>query len=154
MLHYTSETIIKLRSIVAKYGEDQNWWPSSFFKDFSKTSIDYDFPRLNNAPLILATDLIRNVIDRKVGNHKYHLFRLGIKYEEVIHQKLLNSELDLEFDLTELESISNFISVNIKPGPKNIGSIQDLEEDGTLQIMAAEYLAAFKNNYEVHPYLN
>jgi len=146
--------IVRIRKIVAIAGEEKDWWPSSFFKESSKTFIDYDFPKLNNADLILATDLIRNIVDSKVGSHKYHLFRLGTKYEEKIHQKLLSDKLDSSFDLFELEKISNAIAVNNKPGPKNIGSLQDLEADGTLQVMAAEYLAAFKNNYEVHPYLN
>ena len=33
-------------------------------------------------------------------------------------------------------------------------ALQDLEAEGTLEVMAAEYLSAFKNDYQVHPYLN
>lgn len=150
----TLDIIIRLRMIIARKGESEKWWPSSFFKDSSKTFIDFDFPKLKNADLILATDLIRNVMDAKVGNHKYHLFRLGVQYEEKIHQKLLTEELRLEMNLEALEQLSNSIAVNSNPGPKNIGSLQDLEIEGTLETMAAEYLSAFKNKYEVYPYLN
>lgn len=148
------KNLIKLRTIVAINGEINAWWPSSFFKESSATFIDYVFPKLNNANLILATDLIRNVIDKKVGSHKFHLFRLGIQYEEKIHHLLLNNEFELSTDLDELEKISESIIANNKPGPKNIGALQDLENEGTLQVMAAEYLSAFKNDYQVYPYLN
>ncbi|MEZ5044076.1 MAG: BrxE family protein [Saprospiraceae bacterium] len=152
-----TEQILKLRIAVAQLGEINNWWKSSFFTESTSTFLDYIFPKLNNSQIIGASDLIRHVIDHKVGAHYHHLFRLGINYEEQIHRKLLSLELknykveDL-FDM--LDEVSQGLIVRKSEGPKNIGAIQDLENEGTVQVMAAEYLSAFKNNYQVHPYLN
>lgn len=151
------DQILKLRIAVAQLGEKNNWWKSSFFVDSSSTFLDYIFPKLKNPQIIGASDLIRQVIDHKVGAHYHHLFRLGINYEEQVHRKLLSSELknyQTEDLLNILEEISQGLIVGKSEGPKNIGAIQDLENEGTIQVMAAEYLSAFKNNYQVHPYLN
>lgn len=152
-----TEQLLKLRISVAHLGETNKWWKSSFFKEDSNTFLDYIFPKLNNSKIISASNLVRQVIDQKVGAHYHHLFRLGINYEEQIHRKLLASELkDFNNDdlLNILEGISQGLIVKKSEGPKNIGAIQDLESEGTVQILAAEYLSAFKNNYQVHPYLN
>lgn len=157
MKNNTLDSLIQLRKIVAIYGERQKWWPSQFFNSDSQTFIDYNFPKLKNANLILATDLIKNIIDHKVGSHKYHLFRLNIQYEEKIHKELLTTEIKIyktEELLNFIEELSQGLVVKHSGGPKNIGAIQDLENEGTIQVMAAEYLSAFKNNYQVYPYFN
>jgi hypothetical protein len=151
------DQILRLRIAVAHLGELSDWWKTSFFEGSSGTFLEYIFPRLNNAHIIGASDVVRNVIDHKVGAHYYHLFRLGINYEEQIHRRLLSTELNnyTKEDLFKiLEEIAQGLSIKKSEGPKNIGAIQDLESEGTIQVMAAEYLSAFKNNYQVTPYLN
>ena len=152
-----TERILKLRIAVAQLGEKNKWWKSAFFTESSSTFLDYIFPKLNNSQIIVSSDLIKHTIDQKVGAHYHHLFRLGINYEEQIHRKLISSKLknyQTEDLLNILEEISQGLVVGKSEGPKNIGAIQDLENEGTIQVMAAEYLSAFKNNYQVHPYLN
>jgi len=156
-MDHITEQILQLRIAVAQLGEANNWWKSSFFTESSSTFLDYIFPKLNNSQVIGASDLIRQVIDHKVGAHYHHLFRLGINYEEQIHRKLLSSALKSytkEDLLNILEEIAQGLIVGKSEGPKNVGAIQDLENEGTIQVIAAEYLSAFKNNYQVYPYLN
>ena len=52
-----------------------------------------------------------------------------------------------------LQALANSVSVDIAKGPKNIGNIQELDQD-LIQAFAAEYLSADLNDYETYPYLN
>ena len=51
------------------------------------------------------------------------------------------------------EQTADGLSVDKNPGPKNIGTSDKVNTD-LLQVFAAEYHAAFKNGFQVHPYLN
>ena len=52
-----------------------------------------------------------------------------------------------------LNEFSRSLSVDVAQGPKNIGSINDID-DNLIQAFAAEYLQACESNYVVYPYLN
>ena len=97
---------------------------------------------------------VRYFIDSKVGANYYHLFRLPMSIEELIKKKGEKSiKLSEKEAINLLSNIANNLSVNNNSGPKNIGSIDNLDND-IIQVFAAEYLNAFNNDYTVHPYLN
>ena len=104
-----------------------------------------------------AFDAIKSIIDKKVGPNNFHLFRLSINYEEQIHNQLLKGDFDkyLEIDgaINLLKEFSKNLSVDAFQGPKNIGSVNEVDDD-LIQAFAAEYLKACDNNYESYPYLN
>ena len=146
-----------LRSAVAFLGAKNKWWSSSFFDSGSKEFLTYIFPKSNNVQLNCALDVVRQKTDAQVGANYYHLFRLKVVYEELINEQVTQLKDELfttEMDaLAVLNRIAGDLIVTEAPGPKNIGVIDELDEN-LVQAFAAEYLSAFKNNYIVHPYLN
>tara|TARA_R100000935_G_C2723760_1_gene119067 strand:- start:54 stop:527 length:474 start_codon:yes stop_codon:yes gene_type:complete len=151
------ENIVKLRASVAFLGEKNKWWQTKFFDSSSKEFLTYIFPRSKNPQLTQAVEAIQHKVDSEVGANYYHLFRLKITYEELIKDRINSVVLD---KITSNEDAENILSqiaggvaIDEAPGPKNIGTIDNLDES-LIQAFAAEYLAAFKNQYVVHPYLN
>lgn len=151
------ENIVKLRASVAYLGEKNEWWQTKYFDSSSKGFWAYIFPRSKNPQLTQASEAIQHKVDAEVGANYYHLFRLKITYEELIKSKIDSAPLD-EITTKEvaeeiLAEVAAGVAVDEAPGPKNIGSIDELDES-LIQAFAAEYLAAFKSGYVVHPYLN
>jgi hypothetical protein len=145
----------QLRVSIAMIGETKKWWNTKFFDSTSNTFVNYIFPRSENANKIIAGEIIQRIIDEKVGANHYHLFRLSINQEEEIHKFLKSENIDVKntndaFQI--LEDISEELSIDKTPGPKNIGTIEQFDNN-VIQAFAAEYLAAFRNDYETYPYL-
>jgi hypothetical protein len=119
--------------------------------------MSYAFPKSKKIQSNAALDALRFSIDKEVGSNYYHLFRFPISVEEMIYKNSypsISNLFDSENSALELLSImSNGLIIDYRPGPKNIGSIDQLDDD-IIQVFSAEYLNAFKNNYKVHPYLN
>jgi hypothetical protein len=156
----TKENINNLlltRVAVAVLGEKNGWWNTKFFSMSSKSFLDFVFPRSKNIQYTVSFDAIRTIIDEKVGPNNFHLFRLSINYEEQIHHQLGNSDFNeyLSPDKSRelLMNLSKNLSVDEANGPKNIGNINDLDDD-LIQAFAAEYLKADEMNFETYPYLN
>ncbi|WP_166386798.1 BrxE family protein [Polaribacter sp. 11A2H] len=156
----TKENINNLlltRIAVAVLGESKGWWKTKFFASSSKSFLDYVYPRSKNIQYTVAFDAIKSVVDEKVGPNNFHLFRLSINYEEQIHHQLglSNFEEYLSIDKSRelLINLSKNLSVDEAKGPKNIGNINDLDDD-LIQAFAAEYLKADEKDYETYPYLN
>ncbi len=148
--------IAKLRVAVAILGESKGWWKTIFFDSNSDAFLDYIFPKSKKANQISACDVVQKIIDQKVGANNYHLFRLSINYEEQIHSLLKKGEVTIssvDNAFHTLKEISEGLSVDQNPGPKNIGSIDQLDQT-TIQAFAAEHLSAFQNDYQIYPYLN
>ncbi|WP_027137226.1 BrxE family protein [Gaetbulibacter saemankumensis] len=156
----TKENINNLlltRVAVAVLGEKNGWWKTKFFNESSKIFLNFTFPRSKNVQYAAAFDAIKSIIDKKVGPNHFHLFRLSINYEEQIHNQLLKGDFDeyLSFDKARelLNEFAKSLPVDIAQGPKNIGSINEID-DNLIQAFAAEYLKAFESNVTVYPYLN
>lgn len=151
------ENLLLTRIAVAVIGENKGWWKTNFFGESSKSFLNYVFPRSKNIQYSAAFDAIKEIVDERVGANNFHLFRLSINYEEQIHHLLKDTHFEdyLSEDRAReiLQTLANGISVDIAKGPKNIGNIQELDQD-LIQAFAAEYLNADKNNYETYPYLN
>lgn len=150
----TIENLINVRNAVGYLGEKKDWWKSSFFESSSGDFLRYIFPKTNKDQSYFATFPIKNKIDEIVGANYYHLFRLPSSYEESIEKAYRGHNLETESNALEvLEKYADDLLINQNAGPKNIGSVEHLNNE-TIQVFAAEYLSAFKNNYQVHPYLN
>lgn len=146
-----------LRIAVAYLGESKKWWRSDFYKPDSEIFIDFVFPKSKHANIIASFEVASSEIGKHVGVNYYHLFRLGIKNEELIYRSIQEMEVNIKSDeeaLEMLKQISEGIGIDESPGPKNIGSIEQLFEGDIVAVMAAEFFAAFKDNYKVYPYLN
>ena len=146
-----------IRVAVGILGEKYHWWNTNFFDKNSQSFFDYIFPKSGSAFQICACDAIQHHLDNKVGANYYHLFRLPIQFENSINNYIRSEALDIKNEedaKTILQQISESMSVSKAPGPKNIGSIDQLEDASTAKVFAAEYLAAFQNSYETFPYLN
>jgi len=156
MNKHTEFKLAKLRIAVALLGEENSWWGTKFFKEESNAFLDYIFPRSKKAKQICSSDVVQKIVDQKVGANHYHLFRLSINHEEHIHGLLKKDEIrikNVDEAFKVLQEISEGLSVDQTPGPKNIGSLDQLDQNA-IQAFAAEYLHAFMNNYQVYPYLN
>lgn len=149
--------LLLTRVAVAIIGEAKGWWDTKFFNESSKAFLNFTFPRSKNVQYASAFDAIKSIIDKKVGPNNFHLFRLSINYEEQLHNQLIKGDFDkyLEIDKAKgvLKEFANNLSVDATQGPKNIGSINEID-DNLIQAFAAEYLKADESSYEVHPYLN
>lgn len=151
------DKIINLRNVVAYLGEKKTWWNSQFYESSSKAFLSYVFPKSKNTEFSCSSRSARNFVDNQVGATYYHLFRLPLSVEELIDKnqktalvKTIDSE---ETAINLLFEISNGLATDENKGPINIGSTDQLNEE-MLQVFASEYLNAFKNNFQVHPYLN
>jgi hypothetical protein len=149
--------LLLTRVAVAVIGEELGWWDTKFFNESSKAFLNFTFPRSKNVQYASAFDAIKSIIDKKVGPNNFHLFRLSINYEEQIHNQLIKGDFDkyLEIDKAKdvLKEFANNLVVDSTQGPKNIGSVNEID-DNLIQAFAAEYLKACDNNYESYPYLN
>lgn len=151
------KNIIEIRTAVSYLAEKNKWWETHFHEPSSKDFLGYIFPKSRNTQFSCSIVVTRNFIDSQVGAKYYHLFRLPISFEELLHKNEIASIVEPmeseEAAITLLAHTADSLSVNSDGGPKNIGSVDELDHD-LMQVFAAEYLSAFRNNYIVHPYLN
>tara|TARA_Y100000813_G_C24120950_1_gene332640 strand:- start:370 stop:843 length:474 start_codon:yes stop_codon:yes gene_type:complete len=149
--------IIYLRAAVSYLGEKRSWWNSNFHDSSSEDFLKYIFPKSSNTQFLCSCIATRDSIDNEVGANFYHLFRLPMSVEELINNKAksigINSYKSEEEALKTLKEKAINLSSDGKGGPKNIGSIDQINED-LIQVFSVEYLTAFQNDYKVHPYLN
>jgi hypothetical protein len=149
--------IIELRHAVAYLGERKSWWNSKFYDTSSKDFLAYIFPKSKNTQYSCSIVSTRDFIDNQVGASYYHLFRLPMLVEELINKNGIDANSNIiESDddaLNVLARKASGLSIDGNSGPKNVGSV-DLLNNDIIQVMAAEYFNAFKNDYKVHPYLN
>lgn len=150
--------ILQLRCAVSYLYEQKAWWDTNFYDPDSKAFLSYIFPKSNNSQPSAAFDVFRHLIDKEVGSAYYHLFRLPVSMEEKMFQNL---DYLSNFEFNSVNGALDFLSntangLTVIPdsgtGPKNIGSVDKLNEN-ILAVIAAEYYSAFTHNYKVHPYL-
>ncbi len=148
--------IIDLRAAVSFLGEKKSWWNSNFHDSSSVDFLTYIFPKALNTQFLCSCISTRNYIDNEVGANYYHLFRLPMTVEEQISNTAKVANIKLykreEEALLLLKTKTRELFSDGKGGPKNIGSIDEINED-IIQAFSVEYLSAFKNDYKVHPYL-
>ena len=149
--------IIDLRAAVSFLGEKKSWWNSKFHDSSSKDFLAYIFPKSENTQFSCSNVSSRHFTDNEVGANYYHLFRLPMSVEELVNNNKKNRSIT-SFESEEnakqsLQGLATNLSSDGKGGPKNIGSSAQLDNE-LIKVFAAEYLNAFENDYQVHPYLN
>ena len=151
------QNIIDLRAAVSFLGEKKSWWSSNFHDASSKDFLTYIFPKSLNNQFSNSSIATRNHIDNEVGANYYHLFRLPLTFEELINDRIkvtiLSSIQSEDEALQVLKEKALSLTSDGKGGPKNIGTVAEINED-IIQGFSSEYLSAFLNDYKVHPYLN
>ena len=151
------QSIIDLRAAVSFLGEKKSWWNSNFHDASSKDFLDYIFPKSLNSQFSSASISTRKLIDKEVGANYYHLFRLPLTIEESINNRIKVKEINQfqseEEALRVLKEKALSLTSDGNGGPKNIGTVAEINED-VMNVFSAEYLSAFQNDYKVHPYLN
>ena len=149
--------LLKLRFVVGYLIEDKKWCDTNFHKSSSKDFLTYIFPKSANTQFSCANISSRHLTDNEVGANYYHLFRLPMSVEELVDNNeksaTIHSFEPEENALQLLKKLAANLSSDGKGGPKNIGSSDQLDHE-LLEVFAAEYLNAFENDYQVHPYLN
>jgi len=148
--------IIVLRAAISFLGEKKSWWNSNFHDSSSKDFLAYIFPKSKNTQFSCSNVSSRQFIDNEVGANYYHLFRLPMSVEELVNNNKNKTICFFEFEENAkkaLKELAANLSADGKGGPKNIGTSDQLDNE-LLQVFAAEYLNAFENDYQVHPYLN
>ena len=151
------KNIIELRAAVSFLGEKRSWWNSNFHDTSSKDFLRYIFPKSTNTQFSCSNVSSRHFTDNEVGANYYHLFRLPLAVEELLSNKAkvanLSSFKSEDEALQILKEKALGLHSDGKGGPKNVGSIDQINED-LIQVFSVEYLNAFQNDYHVHPYLN
>lgn len=143
-----------LQKCVSYLGENKNWWNSSFHDSSSADFLSYIFPKTAKTKGQFSNFPARHFLDAQVGANHYHLFRFPVLLEEALTKS--KSELVIQTEKEALNTLKEKainLSSDGKGGPKNIGSIDQINED-LIQVFSVEYLTAFQNDYKVHPYLN
>lgn len=154
------DNIIKLceiRIAIALLGEKKAFWNSEFYHEDSKSFLDYIFPRSKNANVFASFEVASAEIDKHIGANYFHVFRLGVKNEELLFRTIEEQNISLDNEdkaFKVLEKYSEGMSIETSSGPKNIGNIDHLFDGDLISVIAAEYLHAFKGSYQVFPYLN
>lgn len=142
-----------LRKCVSYLGEKKYWWNSSFHDSISADFLLYIFPKTAKTIGHFPNFPARDFLDAQVGANHYHLFRFPVSLEEALTKSKSELVIQTEDDAIKLlKEVADGLSVDNNPGPKNIGTSDKVNTD-LLQVFAAEYHAAFKNGFQVHPYL-
>ena len=88
------EDLIMLRALVGFLGEKPqfNWWDTNFLSETGLKFLGITFPRSSLAAGINSvTAAARRVHDGRIGKKGvYHLFRLPLGIEQIIHESLTN----------------------------------------------------------------
>lgn len=163
----TLTTIARLRILVACLGEttDPAWWKTSFFSEQSEVFLGPIFPRSQWAARTNAvSECAARIHDAHIGvsQRVFHLFRLPEFAEQAISENLTGGKSS--------ETISKLIntgsaaldklrihagnSPRTKPGPARICDIDSLLTGRAAGAIAAAYVHAAENSYQVFPYFS
>src|SRR5690606_30231241 len=85
--------IIYIRGAVSYLAEQNEWWDTHFYEASSIDFLAYIFPKSKNIQFSCSSIATRHFIDAQVGANYYHLFRLPVSFEELIHKRETTSEI-------------------------------------------------------------
>ena len=162
------QAILSLRILVLVLGEAQHagWWRSGFLSPVGLRHLSYIYPRsILSAAVRAAGRAAKSVHDSSIGiGNVHHLFRLPQNMERQLDDLLEESESSLldrfgpilsqrEKLLDEFGQLSGMVGADrSQPGPRRMGTIQELQRPETVQQLAAAYRAAFHDGAKVFPY--
>jgi len=153
--------LITLRQIVSGLGAHRNWWPDESQLTQRRDYLGYVVPKTKElAAFVLESEIARQYHDQAVGPGQYHLFRLSEDLERSIYQTFRQEASQFALDQTKpgellarLAGLAANQAAEPHPGPVLLGSIQDIDDDTTLAVLARHYQLAFSSGHRVFPYL-
>lgn len=159
-----TEAILQLRLLVGFLGERAQfgWWPTSFYEQSSRLFLEPVFSKTSRlAQYHGVMEAARRLHDEHLSVRSYHLFRLPEELEQDIHALIQspNGENQTTRSPHSKEDALNAMAVlapnaaKLAEGPKLIGGIADIDSPNAIQLFAAAYLSAFKQNLKTYPYL-
>lgn len=161
-------SVVRARLVVAALGEAASppWWMSIATTPSGGRMLARLFPRTSSlARFETSCRSAAAVHDQRVGNDRYHLFRLPPSDEASIFEalrtpqtvELLRELLEPERAVSEwlhlLEELDGSGEVPVAPGPLHCGNASGLRRGGTIQRMCSAYLGGFRSSKQVYPYI-
>lgn len=141
-----------LRKLVLLGFEENSWYAQKVLTSNSDTFLEYILPKTKvKASLNLASKIACLEHDENIKGNRIHLFRLPQNIEIMIDNVVIEIHTDNIID--ELTKLTSDIAVETNKGAFNIGSINELQSDYIIQVIAKQYLEAFKGGYKTYPYL-
>ena len=156
--------LAQMRAVVGYLGEREQsaWWQSSFFAPGSRAFLTPMFSRT----YVLAqcggvTKAAAAIHDERIGvGNVYHLFRLPADLEQSLHQAMQESKVcqDIQDILSTQETALAFLQeqadepITAGVGPVLVGSVHDLRDLSRWRTVAAHYVEAFRQSWEIYPY--
>ena len=149
-MNYTKYQI--LRQLVLLGMEQFEWVGQKTLTGHTRNFLSYALPRTyEKATFQLALEIAVNEHDKNLQGNMVHLFRFPQGDEQVLFSEpTAQNDVDV---LAKLEELAESISIETSPGPINIGSVSELDDQILLNSFARHYAEAFKNNYKTYPYL-
>ncbi len=142
----------RLRQLVLLGMEKHDWVNQETLTGHTKDFLNYVFPRtFEKATFQLAKEIATKEHDKNIQGNMTHLFRFPQSDEQELFNKSISYDnLDI---VAKLEELAEGIAIETGPGPINIGSVSELDDQILLNSFARHYADAFKNNYKTYPYL-
>jgi hypothetical protein len=161
----TAHDLYSLRVVIAAIGERTNppWWRTQFLTDVGLRTMTRIFPRTGiQSGIDSASKAARREHNSRIGNGRYHLFRLPATVESnvaaVQHTDNVSEELssllagELAALLARLERLVNGRAIKAIEGPVSLGDSTRLYHREVIQELAACYLTAALGSSRSYPY--
>lgn len=157
--------LLRLRVVIGYLGEkSQNgWWQSDFFSATANSFLAPVFPRTRFLTQVEGAGAAACVQhDERIGvGRVFHLFRLPEGFEQAFHQRLQEQEVidELSALVETSESAVSFLESEFGKsqkkdlGPVNVGDIQDVADEKVVSVISQHYLAGFRSESPVFPFL-
>ena len=156
--------LLELRLLIGFLGERAQfgWWPTSFYEPSSRLFLEPVFSKTSRLTQYHGVmEAARRLHDEHLSVGSYHLFRLPEEFEQDIHtlmqspdgEILAKRSLQTKEDALKAMTVMSPNAAKLTEGPKLIGGIDDIESPNAIQLFAAAYLSAFKQNVKTYPYL-
>ena len=149
-MNYTKYKL--LRQIVLLGMEHNSWVKQKTLTGNTEDFLTYVFPRTyKKATFQLAFEIATKEHDDNIRGNMIHLFRFPHSDEqELNNENYMHENYDV---ILKLEELAEGVAIETGPGPINIGSVAELDEQIILKSFARHYVDAFKHNYKTYPYL-
>jgi len=156
---------ITLRVLIGYLGEKSqcNWWDTNFLSPVGLQFLAINFPRSSFvAGITSVSEAARRLHDSRIGKGGvYHLFRLPLAIEEILHNQLMGLDSstfipaikDKNEALAQLQTLVDS-TVDAPEGPVQIGTEKQIQRRNSIAELAKHYLDAFSNDKLVLPYFS
>jgi hypothetical protein len=154
--------LLRLRLTVAALGEllPRPWWRSQFLSPTGLRYMERVFPRRFLAAALASTTVAAcRDHDVSVGIRSYHLFRLPPRFEDRLSELAAEGEaMQAPGTVSEivdgLTQLGSEVDLPSGPGPKSLGSVEDILKSKVLCSIAGLYARAAREETRTYPYFD